>query len=141
MINLKERLSVLNKIVLLLFMLIMISSCAEKSSQTSEQRKRPDNVPVDAFWQGGVDGGQWYQCKNSSQKFQYHCVIYDDVTGDIDYQGDMEFYVNINNGSKIIPLRSYLQKQQLSAEDVNFFDGDLINLSGSLLLKPVKDNP
>ncbi len=130
----------LNKIVLLFFMLIIMASCAEKSSQTSKERKRPDNVPVNAFWQGSTDGGQWYQCKNTAKNFQYYCVIYDDITGKIDYQGDMEFYVNINNGSNIMPLRDYLQKQQLSAEDVNFFDGDLVDLSVSLLLKPVKDN-
>jgi hypothetical protein len=41
---------------------------------------RPANVPADANWQGGNDGGNWFQCTEQSLSL-YRCQVYADVTG------------------------------------------------------------
>jgi hypothetical protein len=38
------------------------------------------NVPVDASWQGGNDGGNWFRCVEQSLNL-YRCQVYADVTG------------------------------------------------------------
>lgn len=37
---------------------------------------RPISVPASASWAGGMDGGNWFDCKIKSKK--YECVIYTD---------------------------------------------------------------
>lgn len=41
---------------------------------------RPANVPADASWQGGKDGGNWFRCAEQSSSL-YRCQVYADVTG------------------------------------------------------------
>ena len=44
--------------------------------------KKIANIPAEAFWIGGVDGGQWYLIKNINKKAKtVHLKIYHDFTG------------------------------------------------------------
>lgn len=38
---------------------------------------RPDSVPIDAVWAGGLDGGGWVRCSTPSSEFNI-CTIYDE---------------------------------------------------------------
>ena len=47
---------------------------------------RPECVPAEAKWVGGVDGGYYYDLK-SDYSDTSHFVIYDDFSGEIVYDG------------------------------------------------------
>lgn len=38
---------------------------------------RPNGIPTEAVWAGGVDGGGWVHCSTSSLEFN-ECTIYDE---------------------------------------------------------------
>ena len=46
-------------------------------SISSEPDKRPRNIPLDAVWSGGPDGGAFFQCRAiPHQPLSYHCRVY-----------------------------------------------------------------
>jgi hypothetical protein len=42
--------------------------------------KRPQNVPSSARWEGGPDGGNWFECAKETDA-KYRCSVFADVTG------------------------------------------------------------
>jgi hypothetical protein len=48
---------------------------------------RPDAVPSNAIWKGGVDGGRFYLCDLSTI---LKCTVYNDHSGDIEKSGIVE---------------------------------------------------
>lgn len=48
---------------------------------------RPANVPVDATWAGGADGGMWIDCDEGDTE-RYQCVVYATVTGVVAESGE-----------------------------------------------------
>ncbi len=57
-----------------------------------EPIKRPSNVPLDAIYDGGPDGGNWIWCvpyKDSTNIF--YCEVYDDDSGITVYKGLFKF--------------------------------------------------
>jgi len=70
---------------------------------------RPKNVPADATWAGGYDGGYFFACKSS--KVDLECRIYNDKTGDLEVNGVFEHYANFR------------------VEDISSFDGHYLNFA------------
>jgi len=51
--------------------------------------KRPASVPVHAVWVGGLDGGVWVDVKGTVNDRTIECGIYNDQTGDLEYEGKL----------------------------------------------------
>src|SRR5689334_6842054 len=67
------------KLIITLTTVIFCVSCFTRS-----EPRRVNGIPQDAFWIGGIDGGQWYIIKeinetSRSAKFK----IYNDLTGEL----------------------------------------------------------
>ncbi|MBK7665809.1 MAG: hypothetical protein IPJ21_20190 [Sterolibacteriaceae bacterium] len=41
---------------------------------------RPPNIPASARWEGGSDGGNWFECVKEADA-KYRCSVFADVTG------------------------------------------------------------
>lgn len=62
-----------------------------------EAPDRPQDVPKNAFWVGGIDGGNFiYVVKLDSEEKLFLAKIYNDYTGDIEYEGILK-YTGSNN--------------------------------------------
>jgi len=44
---------------------------------------RPEGVPPDAVWAGGVDGGNWITCTANAKDDFNQCTVYHDYTGEV----------------------------------------------------------
>ncbi|MCP4118034.1 MAG: hypothetical protein GY737_22065 [Desulfobacteraceae bacterium] len=55
--------------------------------------ERPSLVPDKAFWVGGPDGGNFvYVMKSDSpEKNTYYAMIYNDYSGEIEYEGNLKY--------------------------------------------------
>ena len=50
----------------------------------SYEPAKPSNVPAEAFWIGGHDGGVFLRCKQVSKKSKnYQCSVYNDFNGEV----------------------------------------------------------
>jgi hypothetical protein len=55
----KTRISLILGIIGLIFV-IVVYQCFNAYTISSDQPHKPSNLPQDAFWSGGMDGGAWY---------------------------------------------------------------------------------
>lgn len=104
--------------------------------------ERPQKVPPEAVWAGGVDGGAWFLCKEVINKpVHYDCTIYNDYTGDIGTQGRFALRGYGWDEGKKQAIYSAVEP----AKELQFrsYDGEKIYLKGSLVLLPdgVIDHP
>ncbi len=78
---------------------------------------RPKKVPFDAVWTGGVDGGDWIQCKNIIDHL-YECHIFSDWDG-----------TKISSGQ-------YCLEGNIEKGDITFrmYDGEIIYIKGGRLI-------
>jgi hypothetical protein len=94
----------------------------EDSIVTSPEK--PGIVPDHAFWIGGIDGGNFiYIKKHESEDNLFYTNIYNDHTGEIEYQGILQY-----SGDKDI----YKELQDTST--YQGWDGDNLHLSNGELL-------
>jgi hypothetical protein len=49
---------------------------------------RPDGVPPNAVWAGGVDGGNWITCSANAGNGFNQCIVYHDFTGEVRLSGE-----------------------------------------------------
>lgn len=57
-----------------------------------EAPNKPSSVPEDTFWAGGVDGGNFIKITvDSTAPKAVSAEIYNDSTGDVEYNGRMEY--------------------------------------------------
>lgn len=68
-------------------------------ANSSEAPNRPANVPQNAQWAGGADGGVWVQCK-AIDKGVLSCRVYADVTG-VPMEDEGDFIIN---GDAVRPI-------------------------------------
>ena len=104
-----------NSLVLVVSLLVGVTSgCSE-----GEQRPpvRPSQVPTDARWVGGVDGGDWISCQHQSG-ISMRCHIYADVTGVVVDSG-----VFITKEGHRFPVGT-----DLFYSNISYFDGERIKL-------------
>ncbi len=112
-------------LIILIFLIGIILFVFFKYSEPIEPVKRPANVPSDAVWHGGADGGNWIQClqiKDSTNIF--FCNVYSDFTGDIIYKGLFKLE---GKETSIDELKELL----------GFYSGDYINLKDNRVMKTV----
>lgn len=128
----------------LLFLVVSLISYYIILSEPIEPIVRPSNLPSDAFWQGGEDGGWWYSCKNNQINFEFHCIIYSE-DGKITWEDDFELYISLYKIDKQISMKDFQKQNYLIADNVSGFNGASdIHMQGSLFLKSKNytwDNP
>lgn len=128
----------------LLFLVLGLELYFVSLSEPIEPVMRPPNLPSDAFWQGGEDGGWWYSCKNKKQDFEYYCIVYSE-DGKITWEDDFELYISLYEIDKKIPMKDFQKQTYLTADNVSAFNGASdIYMQGSLFLKSKNytwDNP
>lgn len=120
---------------LAILMLATTLGCQENMNEVKPP-PRHKNIPATAFWQGHLDGGQWYQCKRSTDIYSFHCTVYNENTGDIIISDTFTLYIE-NNGRRV-PLKEFLEKGELSSNDIVGFNGYNMGLRGNFLLIPDK---
>lgn len=72
-----------NKIMVLLFLLLTVS-CVQKKNAAPD---RPTNVPANAIWYGGSDGGCWIRISDTDRKNEFYAEIYYQNNGAIWQKG------------------------------------------------------
>lgn len=120
----------------ILFLICSLALLACSKEIQTEPEKHP-NIPKTAFWQGGPDGGAWYNCKHNQKDFEYKCSVYSDITGELIIFDDFEVYISLyTNGDVIeIPMSDFKNKE-LSKLNINSFDGQSkISMQGILIMK------
>lgn len=126
------------KFLIITFVLIILLGCKESENEDNIQPPlRHKNIPSTAFWHGHLDGGQWYQCKKSSDIYSFNCTVYNEHTGEIVISDNFTIFVE-NNGKKI-HLNDFLQKGNLDSNNIIGFNGYTMGLKFNLVLVPSKD--
>jgi len=67
------------KKVYLLLVLFLFTTC----NTTTKPPQKLSNIPDEAVWYGGTDGGYWYIVKDGKNKNSFFISIYYDSTGEI----------------------------------------------------------
>ena len=80
--------SVLTKLCICLSISTMFAGC----NDSGMSRTRPESVPREALWAGGVDGGDWILCKKRHGRI-YNCEVFGETgnrisVGDYHYEGE-----------------------------------------------------
>jgi hypothetical protein len=115
--------------ILTFIMLTVLTACGQTKGTNHKKNdnnkadiipKRISNIPIDAFWVGGVDGGQWYRIDsiNTTEK-SIHFKIYNDFNGNLVI--DKKFKLHCDNDPEI--KWDYIRGQ------INAFDGQRILLT------------
>ncbi len=104
--------------------LFILISC-EFSNKTSEP-KRLYGIPMDAFWVGSHDGGNWYSIKDiHPHKNMAYISIYNDQTGELDVAKKFMLICQIDNMEFIKDLK----------KEIVSFDGKHIHLKSGCYLQ------
>jgi len=94
----------LNLLLIFFWGFILLTSCETKTSPP----ERLNNIPQNAIWYGGKDGGVWIKIDNGSKPNSFYLEIYNDYTGELESKG--EYFVkecynkqfSLNEISKLI---------------------------------------
>ncbi|MEJ0105419.1 MAG: hypothetical protein WDO19_23935 [Bacteroidota bacterium] len=81
--------------------------------------ERPANIPQQAEWVGGADGGNWYQVTKVISKNAFKIKIYNDGNGELEI--DTTFILNSDCAFREIDSLTLTKR-------FNFFDGKEIEL-------------
>ena len=97
--------------------------------KTAEPNK-PKSVPEEAFWAGGIDGGNFILIrKDEKGNNVFSAEIYNDYTGDLEYSGTLKY--------------SGVAIAQKSLSDPAFYqgwDGEKLHLANGEYMSTHKDN-
>lgn len=96
--------------LLCIIALVINISCENKISPP----KKVVGIPKDAFWSGGVDGGNWFLVKEEKRNV-YYVHIYNDYSGEIEYTGKFKII------GKIVSV-------QVLKNTISFYSGEKIYL-------------
>lgn len=83
------------------------------------EKLRPPGVPLNAYWVGGSDGGNYYDCKILKVERLAQCSIYDDEDGSIEFKGGFKL-----EGWEVLKYSSEIEFYK----DIDFFDGSSLSL-------------
>lgn len=83
-------------IVFILFVFMVINPPEIVFEETKiASPEKPSSVPNNAFWAGGIDGGNFiYLAKHTDNDTLFFAQIYNDDTGDIEYEGILKYLGN-----------------------------------------------
>ena len=108
--------------LLLAIAVLLAASCI---GERVVPRERPTEVPSDASWAGGADGGSWIRCEVREARQANYCTVYHENSGDIIAEG---WFV----------LRDTGRAAPLADLTYSAFDGYEIHLEGGDVLTPVE---
>lgn len=119
MIRMYTSKSILRFMAYLFLLSIMACGCMENSNSNVKQPKKPPNVPKEAVWSGGVDGGVFVYIRKeeNSPPNIYSAKIFYDTTGEIWYEGRLSLEPPEN------PIFDYKSDEAFSG-----WDGDTLYL-------------
>jgi hypothetical protein len=87
----------------------------------AEYQLRPTNVPKEAFWAGGVDGGNWYVVKDiNPSRTETTLEIYNDQDGGLIMSKSFRLVCSRGHSTSITNLKA----------EISGFDGEKILLRG-----------
>lgn len=126
-----------NRLVLLfsLSAVMLVTACC--GIITNLVPERPTNVPPEAVWSGGVDGGSWILCSPlDERRIRYACKTYNDFNGTMSSDGEYILMRIGWNAEK--QCATYTEVNEFIGElNYNGFDGRTIRLRDSLgLINP-----
>lgn len=82
----------MKKLIIVFFLFaLVVSIVLYITKKTMQKPEKPKTVPRTAIWDGGIDGGNWIDCKYAdSLNNTFYCVVYEDYRGKILYEGIMK---------------------------------------------------
>ena len=104
--------------VALIILLLMVYFYLSKPNRKSPERL--GNIPKQAEWVGGADGGSWYQITKVISKNTFRVRIYDEGNGELEI--DTTFILNPDCSFKEID-------SSLLVKSINGYDGEKILIS------------
>jgi hypothetical protein len=107
-------------IVLFIVLITILFVVNYFTDSVTKPPKRLANIPKQAEWVGGVDGGNWYQIKKVISKNTFNIKVYNEKTGEIEV--DAVFVLNPNCPFKEID-------SMLLIKSINGYDGEKILVS------------
>jgi hypothetical protein len=112
----------------LLATVVSLTACSSTATPV-----RPNAVPSEAVWAGGVDGGAWILCVPSFKEphLGYACTVYND-SGSIWAKGSF-IVAERRNGNDEFPSGAFLPP---TIARYQWFDGRRIQISESRSLRP-----
>lgn len=115
----------------LLVAVMLISSCDQNKVSSPVRHK---NIPENAQWGGGIDGGNWYSCRPSNKKWYYSCTIYNDSNGFVESEGQYKLQSQFwdKKQSKVV-----LQDIDSVTLVYDSYDGSRVKTLNSLVLIPI----
>jgi len=114
----KEKKLILISLTIPLLFVFIIASCSHKKEE-AKSPLRVKGIPEEAFWIGGVDGGNWYLIENiHDHRNSAFIKVYNDNDGSLIIS--KKFYL-------ICPLDNKTLIENLK-EQIEDFDGERINL-------------
>lgn len=116
--------------VLVILSIITFSKC----NSNTEAPKRLENIPLEAQWYGGADGGAWITVQESEMTNTFTIKIYNEFNGSLWTEGLFKISDNCSN--------KLFTKEDIT-KNINAFDGTRIFLTQSqngkyCSLEPIK---
>ena len=110
-----------------LYIVIFVLVACSAQDQTPQ---RPESVPSNAMWIGGIDGGAWVLLKKneSDPAYIYQAEIYGDQAGDQWYKGKLEV---VPHNQPTVPLNN--------AEAFGVWDGDNLMLKDGRTMRAIDE--
>jgi hypothetical protein len=114
---------------LILYCCIFILAACTAQEQMPQTPQRPESVPSDAMWIGGIDGGAWVLLKKneSDPAYIYYGEIYGDQAGDRWYIGKLEV---VPHTQPVVPLHN--------PEVLGVWDGDNLLLKDGRKMRAIE---
>lgn len=119
-------------VMCIVFVTILIINPPEITYEEIETSapSKPKSVPEEAFWVGGIDGGNFILIrKKANGNSMFSVQIYNDYTGDLEYSGTLQYSGNVTGGK--------------SFGDPTFYqgwDGEKLHLTNGETMSTYKDD-
>lgn len=98
-----------------------------KVGSSPEAPARPNGVPNEAVWAGGVDGGNFLLMSPTRQDGTYSLKVYHDYTGELEFDGTVRL-----DGVNRAPIAV------TDGKTFNSWDGNRLSLMDGRTLRPMK---
>lgn len=109
------------KTLIIIATILTLFSCSADHDKVKPQ-ERPKNIPEQAFWVGGTDGGNWYVVEHvHNHKNNAFIKVYNDTDGSLIASKRFVLVCPIDNQQLIDNLQ----------EQINGYDGEKILLRSS----------
>lgn len=82
---------VINSVLAVILAATFLISCSQEDDEKRSTPPIPPNVPYDALWIGGNDGGAFIEVEETSDSSRYLGTIYFESSGEIWYQGALKY--------------------------------------------------